>query len=317
MDIVWSAMPVVDGTSSWGPTRSRHTGSQHTLTVSYSVCARRQVWPVRRFATSTAGCRATWPDTVSRAASSCCPFRPKIARLTLAAALWRWSPYVTLAIRLAGGRTSPGPQARQHVLRRDPLYRERVARHVSASRGGRVVVACPICERSFELTPSEARTARRSCGRSTCKRELRQQTSREVAARAEVRTLRIAGSRRRGVWPAREHVQRAPASGWSALAESDAVLVRLLYGLPTESNHGSDVPLTLAELGRTLGIGWREIHRRLARSLEQLLGRPIVRPRTSSSSCVVCNGPVMRSLTAGLRATCSAACLRALGVGRM
>jgi hypothetical protein len=56
--------------NSWGPTRSRPTGSQHALTGSRSACARRQPWPVRRFAPSTAGCRDTWPDIVSRAGSS-------------------------------------------------------------------------------------------------------------------------------------------------------------------------------------------------------------------------------------------------------
>ena len=233
---------------------------------------------MRRFAPSTADCRATWPDTVSRAASSCCPFRPKIARLTLAAALWRRSPYVTLAIRLAGGRTSPGPRLASTCSGEtrctasgwlDTFPRAAAAAWWLRARSVSGHSSSP---------PQRPARARRSCGRSTCKRELRQQTSREVAARAEVRTLRIAGSRRRGVWPAREHVQRAPASGWSALAESDAVTGAVVLRAPAESNHGSDVPLTLAELGRTLGIGWREIRRRLARSLEQLLGRPIVRP---------------------------------------
>lgn len=203
-------------------------------------------------------------------------------------------------------------QARQHVLWRDPVYRERVARHISESRGGRVVAVCPICQRSFELTPSDARVARRSCGRPACKRELRQQIAREVAARTEVRTRVVAASRKRTTWPVLELVQSAPVSRWATLAECDAALVRLFYELPTESNHESSEPLTLVELGRTLRIGRHEIHRRLARTLEQLLGAPLVLPRArTASTCVVCNGPVTRPLIGEVRSTCSPACLRA------
>jgi hypothetical protein len=209
-----------------------------------------------------------------------------------------------------------GALARQRVLWRDPAYHDRVARHVSESRGGRVVVACPICKRLFELTRSQARVARRSCGRPSCKHDLRQQIAREVAARAEVRAHLLASSRQRAAWPGREHVECAPAPDWAAVAASDAALVRLFYGLPAGPDEPLSEPLTLTELARTVGLGRRELHARLARTLEQLLGKPIAPPRVRpASTCVVCHGPVIRSSTGESRATCSAACLRTFRAG--
>jgi hypothetical protein len=107
-------------------------------------------------------------------------------------------------------------------------------------------------------------------------------------------------------------VQRLPAARWAALPEADAALVRRFYGLPREPQQEASEPATLVDLAEAVGLEARQLRRRLARTLEQLLGEPVVPPRPrGSSSCVVCQRPIVRSIGDEVRATCSAACLRA------
>jgi len=200
------------------------------------------------------------------------------------------------------------------TLRQDPAYRARWAAQISEARGGRVARTCPICGRTFKLTRSDAQVTRRTCSRRECKSELRRQIARQIRARGEVRTRLSVAVRRRTGWPERERLQQVPASNWEALAERDAELLRAFYGLPRErAKEDTSYPTTLVDLARAVGLPTWQLRGRLARSLEQLLGKPVtsLRPR-GSSTCLICGRPIMRSLHGDLRTTCGAGCLRAL-----